>query len=101
MKEPVKVETNEEKFNRLKDMGNKLVSKGDFKLASEYYSLAIDLYPDRVAPYSNRSLCHIKCDNPGLAVKVSMIVMTQYPARPVHQPVSYFIFPDSSITLGE
>ena len=66
-----KMESDEEKFSRLKNMGNKMVSKSEYRKAAEFYTQAIELFPDRVAPYSNRSLCHVKCDNPGQAVKVS------------------------------
>jgi len=52
------------------------IGQGDYGLACSYYTESIDLYPDRVAPYSNRALCYLKTDNPGLAVKVGVLTQS-------------------------
>eukprot|EP00112_Aurelia_sp_Birch-Aquarium-sp1_P014394 Seg3104.2 transcript_id=Seg3104.2/GoldUCD/mRNA.D3Y31 product="Sperm-associated antigen 1" protein_id=Seg3104.2/GoldUCD/D3Y31 len=54
------VETREDKFKRIKELGGKCVQEGKFQDATTYYSHCIDLFPNEVTSYTNRALCHLK-----------------------------------------
>ncbi|XP_067929735.1 sperm-associated antigen 1-like [Watersipora subatra] len=73
-------ESNDEKFQRLKEAGNQY-SKTDYAKAISYYTEAIDIFSDRVAPYSNRALCYLKSDKPELAVKDCDTVLAMDPGH--------------------
>ncbi|KAM0874600.1 hypothetical protein ACQ4PT_037306 [Festuca glaucescens] len=47
---------------RLKSNGAKAVQENDYAAASKFYTEAIKLDPADAVLYSNRSLCHLKCD---------------------------------------
>ncbi|KAM0884693.1 hypothetical protein ACQ4PT_030826 [Festuca glaucescens] len=47
---------------RLKSNGAKAVQENDYAAASKFYTEAIKLDPAHAVLYSNRSLCHLKCD---------------------------------------
>ncbi|XP_051207067.1 uncharacterized protein [Lolium perenne] len=47
---------------RLKSNGAKAVQENDYAAALKFYTEAIKLDPEDAVLYSNRSLCHLKCD---------------------------------------
>jgi len=40
-----------------------LCVKGDFMMAIDLFTKCIELFPDRVVPYTNRALCYLRLDN--------------------------------------
>lgn len=57
-------ETPEQKFDLLKSEGNSHVQKGQYQEAVPCYSSCIEILPDKVVSYTNRSLCYLKLNKP-------------------------------------
>ncbi|TMW44742.1 hypothetical protein DOY81_010182, partial [Sarcophaga bullata] len=56
------LELKRKEANEIKDRGNKHVKLGEYELAIEEYTQAMQLYPDDPIYYSNRALCYLKLE---------------------------------------
>eukprot|EP00794_Sanderia_malayensis_P011962 gene11962-13199_t len=62
-----RTETREEKFKRVKEIGNKLVQQGKYADAADCYTQCMDLIPDEAVSYTNRAMCYLKLNKPNKA----------------------------------
>lgn len=72
-----KVEDISELYNEYKTKGNEYVKKAEYQYALGFYTKCIDLDSTNVIGYLNRSLCHVKLNQPDQAITDCTFVLEQ------------------------
>jgi tetratricopeptide (TPR) repeat protein len=85
--ETVELEILNQKAKQTSDKGNQAFSKGDFKLAVQFYTAAISLAPHDATFYSNRAAAYLKMKVPKRALSDAKTAASLRPewAKPYHR----------------